>query len=88
MAQRCVDPLQESVGAVDFSMFDGRDTDEGRVGYKTILSTDKDTELVTLAGARWLIFDDARTVGEDVWPVLAATHDHRHCRGRVIVGGK
>jgi hypothetical protein len=40
-----------------------------------------------LASARWLVYDDGADSARTV-PLLAATHAHRHCRGRMLVGDK
>ena len=65
LVQRCVDPLHETVGAIDFRPFGG-------VG----------SELVMIASGRWMYYDDR----SQAVPLLAATHHHRHCRGKVRVG--
>ena len=44
-------------------------------------------ELVMIASARWIVFDEcARPEEAPMRPLLAATHHHRHCRGTIVVG--
>lgn len=73
LVQRCVDPQFETVGALDF----------GRFGAAV-------SELIMLASCRWLLFEEDEGPGGSPPPppLLAATHAHRHCRGKVLVGNQ